>query len=146
MGKSRPNRRLLDGTPLGDIRDEFGDEVVIRILEAKGGGRASIPTAERLRNAADNSGHWLITAVGVEVAIRIAEFLQIGTFRHSEHHEHMQFRGIELDLPTLRSFSLYDRIEKMVLEGATSADEIARACGISRRTIYRYRKRLFAKA
>lgn len=130
-------RQVFSGL-LGDLQEEFGDEVIARILEIKGGGRVSIPASTYLRDP-EQSHHWLIELFGIETAVSIAKFVEIGAFYGK--NDNFIARGATLDLPTGRNAGLEEAIFDLIRRDY-SADRIARMLKCSRRTVYRKKSKL----
>lgn len=117
------------GGEFGEIAETFGEDVAMRILEAKGGCRVVIPSKDRLRE-----DHWLVFAVGMGVAEQIADYFQVGGPSSGS-------KGIELILPLKPDTAKHKMIFDMIKSGY-SANDIARQVGCTTRTVYRYRRKL----
>jgi hypothetical protein len=106
---------------LEEIASVAGLPAAIRIAEAKGGARARIPA--RLKD-----DHWLVQAVGRESAEAIA------------HHFTSGHGTVELDIPLGPAGTVAkarQNVARMIAGGGVSSDAIARATGMSRRTVLR---------
>lgn len=110
---------------LEEIRAVAGIGAALKIAYAKGGGRASIPAKVK-------SGHWLVDLVGIEAAEKIAFHFTSG-------------RGsVELEIPLGPAGTIAkarQQVNRMIAEGEASSDAIARATGMSRRTVLRQKAR-----
>lgn len=129
---------------MAEIVENFGQTVAIKILRAKGGRRAYIPSADKLQSE-DGANNWLVHAVGMDTALEIAEHFEV----HNSSYWHDQggrvcALGITIDVPVLRDVSFRNRIKSLIEAGSHSVDEIAGMTGCSRRTVYRYKKQIAA--
>lgn len=109
---------------LGEIEEIAGLPAAIKVAEARGGARARIPA--RLKD-----DHWLVVAVGRETAELIA------------HHFTSGQRTVELDIPLGPAGTVAKakrNINMLLGRGGISSDAIARATGMSRRTVLRKKK------
>lgn len=117
----------MTGLPriLAEIAEVAGEPAALAIAAARGGGRASIPARVK-------PGHWLAETVGMDAAVAISRHFTSG-------------RGtVEIDVPLGPSGTIakaYRAMHNMIAEGR-SADEIARAVGMSRRSVLRNKARL----
>lgn len=117
---------------LDDIASVTSVRAALQVAAAKGGQLAYIPA--KFKNGEKwlvEKDHWLVLAVGLDDAEKIAELLAGG----SVGGQHLIPMAVHID----RS-SKWKQIQKLVDEGL-SADKIARATGVHRRTVFRRQKK-----
>jgi hypothetical protein len=111
---------------LEEIKTVAGLPAALKIAHEKGGGRASIPAKLK-------ADHWLVELLGMETAEKIAFHFTSG-------------RGsveIEVPLGPVGTIAKARHVMgKMIEGGSASSDAIARATGMSRRTVLRKKKKL----
>lgn len=116
----------MNGLPklLEEIRIVAGLSAALKIAHEKGGGRISMPA--KLKD-----GHWLVELLGREAAEKLAFHFTSG-------------RGsVELEIPLGPAGTIAKArrtMGKMIEDGEASDDAIARATGMSRRTVLRKKK------
>lgn len=111
---------------LAEIEEIAGLAAALKVADVKGGGRAYIPA--RLK-----ADHWLVVALGWETAELIA------------HHFTSGRGSVELDIPLGPAGTVAKaraNIARMIDRGGVSSDEIARATGMSRRTVLRKKAKI----
>ncbi len=111
---------------LQEIAEVAGLDAALKVAEAKGGGRASIPA--KLKPT-----HWLVECVGWETAVKLSDHFTSGC------------RTIEIEVPLGPAGTIAKarrRMIKLIEEGQASSDAIARATGMSRRTVLRKKARM----
>lgn len=109
---------------LARIAEVAGIDAAIAVARAKGGTKAYFPLQP-------NAGHWLVEAVGATAAAAICRDLVSGV------------KGAEIDVPFGPTGS-WAEIRRRVAEldrAGHSAPSIARACGITERSVRRSRAR-----
>lgn len=114
---------------LAEIADVIGVDAALRLADARGGGRVTIPSRAP-------EGHWLVGLIGREAADQLCAHFRTLSPEGAA-------RGVELDLPrgpTGTLASARRRIAQAMADGA-SAEAAARHAGMSRRTAYRMKKR-----
>lgn len=116
----------------GQIVDAIGLPLAVRLADARGGARCTIP-------ARAPDGHWLVDLLGRPGADQLCARFRILSPEGRE-------RGVEVDLPRGPTGSLAEARRRMAnaLEAGAPADEAARASGMTRRTAYRKRKAIKA--
>ncbi|WP_315742792.1 MULTISPECIES: helix-turn-helix domain-containing protein [unclassified Bradyrhizobium] len=119
---------------LQEIADVAGETAALKIAAQHGGRRVYFPSVDRLVGV-DGEHYWLIDCVGYELARKICEHFQVDG------------RGQRIEIPlyvggTYRQFmrSINKRVHEMEADGASSA-EIAKALGVTQRTVHRHRSR-----
>lgn len=128
--------------PLWDeIAEVIGTDAALKLFEARGGGRVSIPA-----HAPD--GHWLVELLGRESADALCGYFQQGTASGGTS-------GYVLDLPrgptgvvaetVMTALQVARRKMEEALAAGKSADEAARISGLTRRTGYRTLQRIRQK-
>lgn len=105
---------------LADIAELAGLDVALRLAEARGGERISVPDF-----VADD--HWLSRLVGRDAALKLSR-------RYGRTTVEIP-RG-----PTTNNAQMARKVREMIDAGATS-NEIARATGVVFRTVQRHRAR-----
>ncbi|MGJ5203604.1 helix-turn-helix domain-containing protein [Bradyrhizobium sp. HKCCYLR20261] len=119
---------------LQEIADVAGEAAALKIAAQHGGRRVYFPSADRLV-AVDGEHYWLIDCVGHELARKICK------------HFEVDGRGQRIEIPlhvggTYRQFvrQIAERLHQLEDEGKSST-EIARALGLTQRTVHRHRSR-----
>ncbi len=110
---------------LGEIAEAVGEEAALAVAEARGGTLGYFPGVLTLREGRSEN-NWLIEAVGIEAAIKIAAACSPS-------------RGVLIDVPLgplARDFRLHQEVDKRLCAGE-NANEIARALKITRRAVLR---------
>lgn len=112
-----------------EIEALIGTGPALKLFSARGGGRIRIPAV-----APDD--HWLVGLVGREAADALCSHWRQDVASGSAS-------GIEIDLPRGPTGALASARRAMaaLLAQGLTADEAARASGLTRRTAYRMRKR-----
>lgn len=116
---TRPKRRLPG--LLAEIADVVGEDAAIAIAEAKGGFRAHFP-----RKVTED--HWLVAAVGRQVADRLCKHFAVGE------------GGVLLHVP-LGPAGFYGQARRRALSlraSGTSISNTARLVGVSTRTVEKW--------
>ncbi|MBD8890916.1 helix-turn-helix domain-containing protein [Roseibium litorale] len=111
---------------LMEIAEIVGEGNALAIAKEKGGGRCHFP-------AAPAPDHWLSMLIGHSSACKLCQELAIGTASGN------RLRGIYVDVPLGPSGSraeTHRQIDKLHRSGK-SQEQIARECGVSRRTVQR---------
>jgi hypothetical protein len=110
---------------LQEISDIAGLNAALKVAEAKGGGRARFPVKVK-------PDHWLSKLFDEETADRIAFHFTSGQ------------DTVEIDIPLGPAGTLAKLRQNMgrMLEAGVSSDTIARATGMSRRTVLRNKAKL----
>lgn len=108
---------------LREIAEIAGEAAALRVAQARGGTRAYIPRPENL-----SATHWLVQALGLEPARELASIYQ----------------GEHLDIPlgphAGNQAAITAAITRGLAEGRSAAD-IARAVGVTERTVTNHRAR-----
>lgn len=110
---------------LQEISDIAGLPAALKVAEAKGGGRARIPAKVK-------PDHWLAQLFDQDTADKIAFHFTSGR------------DTVEIDVPLGPAGTLAKVRQNMgrMLEAGVSSDTIARATGMSRRTVLRKKAKL----
>jgi len=111
---------------LAEIADEIGRDAALDLAAVAGGMQIFIPG--RVPH-----GHWLEAAIGRDKAERLSDHFTLGGAS-----------GVSIKLPLgpyTRDEVLRERIAALDATGTMSANEIARACQCSVRTVHRHRER-----
>lgn len=111
---------------LTEIAEIVGEGNALAIANEKGGGRCHFP-------ANPGADHWLSKLIGLDQARKLCRELAIGTASGD------RLRGIYVEVPLGPSGSraeTHRQIDKLHRAGK-SQEHIARACGVSRRTVQR---------
>jgi hypothetical protein len=111
---------------LSEIAAIIGEDSALLIAREKGGGRCTFP-------AVPGRDHWLSNLIGFDKATHLCKEFSIGV-ADSE-----RLRGIYVEVPLGPAASRAEKhrtIDKLAREGK-SQEAIARACGVSRRTVQR---------
>ncbi len=104
---------------LRDIADVIGLDAALKLAQAKGGQRIAVPG--RICD-----GHWLIEVMGREKAEELSRYLTDGN-------------RIHLDVPfgPTHSGARRNALTYQMLDNGASANEVAAATGVTRRTVFR---------
>jgi AraC-like DNA-binding protein len=111
---------------LSEIAAIVGEGNALAIAKEQGGTRCSFP-------AEPGRDHWLSKLIGHDKAKKLCREMCLGTADSD------RLRGIYVDIPlgpTGSRADLHRTIDKLAREGK-SQEAIARACGVSRRTVQR---------
>lgn len=114
---------------LGEISEVLGTEAAHKLAAAKGGGRVRTPA--RIKDS-----HWLVELLGREDALNLGDHFTSG---HTT-----QDLDIPLGLNGARQ-EMRAKLDRLLAAGSVSSDAIARALGISRRTVLRRKAALRGK-
>lgn len=109
---------------LADIADAAGSEAALAIAEQKGGVTAYFPKVDSL-----SAGHWLVQAVGMDAARKIAR--RVG--------------GSRVEVPRGTQAGNRARVHSTIREGLVKGmpmAAVARLAGVSVRTVQRHKSRL----
>ena len=126
MGRSASRKREALPGVLAEIAEVAGTDAALAIAESRGGTDAYIPA-----DASDD--HWLVQLVGRQAADLICRHFAFEAPDVARH-------GVMVTLPMGRLN--YVRMDQMIVEGRSSAAAIARACGVTSRTVFRRRAAL----
>jgi hypothetical protein len=122
-------RESFDSLPplLAELSDIIGLDATLELAKAKGGQRIAVPGKMHQR-------HWLAQLIGLEAAELLSGYVTDGNRVH-------------LDIPFGPTRSAADRYRrtKALLDRGMSANEIAAATGVHRRTVFN-RKRAIEQA
>lgn len=122
---------MKDALPalLAEIAEVIGVAATLRLADARGGGRVTIPSRAP-------EGHWLPGLLGRDAADRLCAHFRTLSPEGAA-------RGVELDLPRGPTGTLASARRRMAqsMDAGSSAEAAARSAGMSRRTAYRMKKR-----
>lgn len=116
---------------LAEIAEVAGLDAALAVARAKGGGRAYIPAPAQL-----NGDHWLVQAIGDDLARAVAGHFQVGNSGHE----------LMIPLGPAGGYAAQRRARAravlQAIEQNCTIDEAARMVGVDRSTIIRAKQRL----